>query len=125
MINVQLKAKHYYFITDRLKDIVASQFFGLLNRIKAATANVQDDDLVTVSASVGDTVTVYGIITSLPEGQASNINSELSALLAAQIQANILDPEWMDLAEKITVIRTANLSVTGNSIQQGKIFLHG
>lgn len=125
MINVQLKAKHFYFITDRLKDIVASQFFGLLNRIKAATLNVQDDDLVIVSASVSDTIIVYSIITSLPEGQAASINSELSTLLAAQIQANISDPEWSELAQRITEIRTSNLSVTGNAIASGKTFLHG
>lgn len=125
MINVQLKAKHYYFITDRLKDIVASQFFGLLNRIKAATTNAQDDDLVTVSASVSDTVTVYSICTGLPEGQVNTINSEMSDLLFTQIQANAGQAEWAELAQRITEIRTANLAVTGNSIASGKTFLHG
>lgn len=125
MINVQLNAKHYFFIANTLKDIVASQYFGLLNRIKAATATSQDDDLVTVEASVTDTVTIYSIHTLKPEGQVNVINQEMSDLLAAQIQANISDPEWAELAQKITEIRTANLSVTGTAIQQGKIFLHG
>lgn len=125
MIHVQLKAKHYFFIANTLKDIVASQYFGLLNRIKAATVNVQDDDLVTVAASVGDTVTIYAIHTAKPEGQVNVINTEMSDLLAAQIQANITDPEWAELAQRITEIRTANLSVTGVNIQQGKEFLHG
>lgn len=125
MINVQLKAKHYYFIANTLKDIVASQYFGLLNRIKAGTLNVQDDDLVIISADVSDVVDVFYMLTMKPEGQVNTINSEMSDLLFAQIQANAGQAEWAELAQRITEIRTANLAVTGNAIASGKTFLHG
>lgn len=125
MINVQLKAKHYYFITESLMGIVAGQYFALLNRIKNATQGKQDDDLIIVSADVSDVVNIFYLTTMRPEGQVNIINTEMSDLLFVQIQANAGQAEWDSLAAQLSQIRTTNLSYTGAAIQRGKTFLHG
>lgn len=124
-MNLQFKAKHFYFVANTLKDIVASQFFSLLNEIKQETAGKADDDLATINVSAQDVATVYAIHSMKPEGQVSSINAEMGAMLASQIQSNAGIKEWDDLAIKISEIRANNLAATGSSILLGKEFLHG
>lgn len=126
MIQITLKAKHYYFIVNHLQNIVASRFFHLLKDLQEATQNVADEDEVTITATVDDLVEVFSFITNKPEGQVYIINAEMKALLNQQIQAGMAanDPEWINAAIQINSIRIANLAVTQQAIAAGKLFLH-
>jgi hypothetical protein len=125
MVTVNLKAKHVYFISNTLKNIVASQFFGLLNRMKSATEGKADTDDVTVLISVDDLLYIYKILAEKPEGQANMINTEMSELLMPQVIAGVQsgNEEFSRLAQQIGEVRSANWKVTDEDIISGKTFL--
>lgn len=126
-MNIQLKAKHFYYIAYMIKGKPSSDYFGLILNIKTATANVADDDLVSVATTPSQVGAIYDILTMNPEGQAAVINEEMYQLLSTQIQTNIQqmqpDPEWVSLYQIITDIRSMNLGVAAKIIDAGKTFI--
>lgn len=126
MIQLQLKAKHFFFIANDLKNVAAYQFFDLLNNIKAATTNKQDEDLVTVETSVDNLVYVFRLLSEKKEGEANIINTQMMKLITPQIQAGAgaNNPEWLQVYQQITEVREANWAVTAEAIVNGKNFLH-
>lgn len=138
MIQISLKAKHYYYITYYLKSYSLESYFSLFNRIKTALdGNTDLEALFTVSASVGEVLDIYKTLTVLPEGQANVINTEMSALLAQQIQAGAMQEianglvvdengslpqgaDWQTLGAAITGLRNGNVSFRDAAIQNGK-----
>lgn len=122
MIQVELKAKHYYLIADILFGAAAYVSFATLEKIKTACQGLQDDDTATVEIDVPTFVNVFSILAQKPEGSYNNINTEMMDMLTPQIQAGVgnSDPEWIDLGEQVMAIRAANLEVVTNSIQSGK-----
>lgn len=127
MVNVTLKAKHYYFIANDLKNYSAAEYFSLLQRIKVACVGVADDASVIVDVSVSDLVRVFNTISYKPEGQANRINTEMMDLLTPQIEAGIADnnAEWIEIGTTVTQIRNNNWLVTDNAITTGKAFIQG
>ena len=133
MIQITLKAKHYYYIVRFLKNLSLEDYFSLFSRIKTALdGNTNDDAEFSVNASVGEVVNIYKRLTILPEGQANAINVEMDNMLLSQIQAgvtteiqNSIPPEeayWQQLAAVLTEIKTENTNsrladiATGRSI---------
>ena len=124
MITIELKVKHFFLIADILFNMVSSQSFSTLLKIKNACENKLDDDLAQITIELDGLFLVYNILTSKPEGQYNRINGEMQDLLFTQIQNEISKPEplseWIQLAEKLNEIRTQNLSVVDFYINQGK-----
>lgn len=125
MIQVELKAKHIYFIANILKNIVASQFFSLLNRMKTATAGKLDNETVTVQVTSADLIYIYRILSSKPEGQANMINTEMNEMLLPQIVSGAQsgNADWIAVATEVPAIRESNWNITANEINEGKTFL--
>lgn len=126
MIDVQLKAKHFYLIADNLFSVVASDSFTTLASIKTACSGSADEDLVTVLIDPSKVVYVYNILTYKPEGQYNKINSEMDDLLTAQVATGSLagNTEWIDLGNTIASIKANNLTVVSGSIESGKAKLY-
>ena len=122
MIQLQLKAKHYYLIANILFGTAAYVSFSTLEKIKAACQDLADDDTATVEIDVPTVINVFSILAQKPEGSYNNVNTEMMDLLTPQIQAGIAndDPEWISLGEQVTAIRAANLQVVTDSIASGK-----
>lgn len=122
MITVQLKAKHFYLISDILFGIAAYNSFSTLEKIKTACTGVQDEDLVNVTVDVSYMVEVFNILTSKPEGQFNIINTEMINLLLPQISAGVTanNQEWIKLATQIQKIRENNWNVVTSMIASGK-----
>ena len=122
MIQLQLKAKHYYLIADILFGAAAYVSFPTLEKIKAACQGLQDDDTATVEIDVPTVLSVFGILAQKPEGSYNNVNTEMMDMLTPQIQAGITDgnEEWISLGEQVTAIRATNLEVVTNAIVSGK-----
>lgn len=138
MINISLKAKHYYYITYYLKSYSLESYFSLFNRIKTALDGNNDlEALFSVDASVGEVIDIYKVLTVLPEGQANIINGEMSDLLEQQIQAGAIQEianglvadengtlpqgaDWQSLGAAITGLRNGNISFRDGAIQNGK-----
>lgn len=122
MIQVELKAKHYFLIADILFGTAAYVSFATLEKIKTACQGLQDDDVATVEIDVPTFLNVFNILTQKPEGGYNNINTEMMDMLTPQIQAGIAndDPEWIGLGEQVTIIRANNLQVVTDSITGGK-----
>lgn len=123
-MQIELKAKHFYFITSQIFVRSLKDYFKLVNEIKIATVGVADDDLVLVDADSNQIVEIYSLLAGMPEGQVNQINTEMNSMLFAQIQANDGIQEWDDLKNSIMAIRTANWNITANSIVSGKSFLN-
>ncbi len=122
MIQVELKAKHYFLIADILFGTAAYVSFTTLEKIKTACQGLQDDDTATVEIDVPTFINVFSILTQKPEGSYNNVNTEMMDMLTPQIQAGVADgnEEWISLGEQVTAIRTANLEVVTNAIASGK-----
>ena len=122
MVQLELKAKHYYLIAETLFGFAAYTSFPTLNKIKTACDGVGDDDLVTVESDVNNIIQVFQILSQKPEGSYNQINGEMIDLLLPQIQAGVAanDPEWIQLGENIAFIRESNLNVITQAIQSGK-----
>ena len=141
MIQLELKAKHFYLAADiLLKE--AEKFLSLqpylaeaanvgiittfsqpiIDNIKTACQNTQDDDLVTVETEVKFIVTVFKILAQKPEGSYNMVNTEMIELLTPQIAAGVTGKkkEWISLNDQITEIKVANLEVITNAITDAK-----
>lgn len=138
MIQITLKAKHFYFIAYQLKNFSIEQYFSLVSRLKTAlTGNTDLEASFTVDASTDEVVTMFRILTQLPEGVANLINVEMDDLLHAQIIAgatqegiNGIGPDidgnlpsdayWQMIARDISAIKANNTDARNNAINQGK-----
>jgi hypothetical protein len=122
MVNIQLKAKHFYAIADIQFGIAAYASFSNLEKIKVACQNLQDDDLATVETSVDDFLNSFSILSSKPEGMYNMINTEMMDLLIPQIQTGVDndDPEWIILQTRVQAIRNSNWAVVDNAISSAK-----
>ena len=133
MIQITLKAKHYYYIVRFLKNLSLEDYFSLFSRIKTALdGNTNDDAEFSVNASVEEVVNIYKRLTILPEGQANSINVEMAAMLQTTIQdgvvyevANgIVDGDWKILGEALTHIREENTASRLADIETGKSIIN-
>ena len=128
MVNITLKASHFYFITYHLKNGTIDQYFSLISRIKTTLAgNTNLDATFTISASADEVITMFRMLTVLPEGVANKINVEMDDLLTTQIQvgyvfetANGIEGDWHYIAANITETKTNNSTARNNAIEQGK-----
>lgn len=131
MVDITLKAKHFYFITYHLKNATIDQYFSLISRIKTALSGNTDLDLnFTISASADEVITMFRMLTVLPEGIANKINVEMDDLLTTQIEvgyifetANGIEGDWHYIAANITETKTNNTIARDNAIQQGKTLI--
>jgi len=131
MVDITLKANHFYFITYYLKNGTIDQYFSLISRIKTALAGNTDLNLsFTISASADEVITMFRMLTVLPEGQANKINTEMDDLLLPQIalgvadeQANGIEGDWHYIAANITETKTNNTAARDNAIQLGKTLI--
>lgn len=132
MIQITLKAKHYYYIVRFLKNYSLEQYFSLFSRIATAlNGNTDDEAEFSVTASVDEVIAIYKILTILPEGQANAINVEMAAMLQSEIQNgvmvelanNIQNGDWQMLGAALTQIRTENTLARLADIQTGKNLL--
>ena len=126
MIQLDLKAKHYYLIAEILFGFAAYSSFATLEKIKTACLGVADDDLVSVESDVNTITMVFQILSQKPEGSFNDVNTEMLDLLFPQIAAGVGagDPEWIQLSNNVTEIRTNNLAVISASIENGKSRLY-
>ena len=138
MIQLQLKAKHFYYIAFALQDKPLRQFAAILNRIKTALTDNEDlNALFIIDVSYNDLISVFTIAAALPEGLSSSINTEMNLLIMPQIQAgviaeiqagNVADadgnlPEaaiYQRIAKTITEIKTGNANVMAIQIGLGQ-----
>jgi hypothetical protein len=126
MIDIQLKAKHYFLAAEILFGVAAYESFSTIEKIKNACVNAVDDDLVTINIDGSKIAYVYNILTYKPEGQFNQVNSEMGDLLLAQITAGVQtgNPEWLALGEQINSVRQSNLAVVAGLIAAGKAKLY-
>jgi hypothetical protein len=88
MIQITLKAKHYYFIVNQLRNFSVGQYFSLMSRIKTAlTGNTDLEASFAVDTNTEEVVEMFEVCTRLPEGVANIINVEMDDLLTSQIIA--------------------------------------
>lgn len=122
MITIQLKVKHFYAISDILFDTVASSSFEVLQKIKVACNNLNDNDLTSVDVNVSHFFEIFLALSKKPEGSYNMINTEMMDLLKPQIIAGINnnDPEWILLNEGVTNIRNNNWQLLDLSIINAK-----
>lgn len=122
MIDIELKAKHYFLIADIMFSVISSEGFTTLEKIKTATTGATDDQLVTVSIEPDRFIYVFQILTVKPEGQYNMVNTEMMTLLTPQIEAGIAagNTEWIYLATQIQTIRENNWTVVPASMVNGK-----
>ena len=141
MVQIRLKAKHYYYIVHYLRNSSVQQYFSLINRLKTALNENSDlDASFDVNASVVEVVDMFKTLTVLPEGQANRINVEMDDLLTPQIIAGVIqeitdgigpDAEgnlpdnayWQLIAKGITYAKELNTAARDNAILQGKTFI--
>jgi len=126
VIQVQLKAKHYFLIADILFGTAAYVSFSTLEKIKTACQGLQDEDDATVEIDVPTFINVFNVLTQKPEGSYNNINTEMMDMLTPQIQAGIAndDVEWISLGDQVTTIRAINLQIVTDLISSGKSILY-
>ena len=138
MIQITLKAKHYYFIANQLRNFSVEQYFSLMSRIKTAlTGNTDLEATFTVDASTDEVVAMFRILTLLPEGVANVINVEMDDMLMPQIVLGVADEQaagvgpdadgnlpyeayWQRTARDITAIKVNNASTRDGMISQGQ-----
>jgi len=138
MVNIELKAKHFYFVTYQLRNSSINQYFSLISRIKTVlVGNTDLNALFSVSASPTEVITMYRTLTVLPEGVANQINIEMDDLLLPQIvlgvadeQANGIGPDaegnlpenayWQIIAQGVTQIKDSNVATRDAAINEGK-----
>jgi hypothetical protein len=141
MVQVRLKAKHYYYIIHYLRNSSVQQYFSLINRLKTSLSGNNDLDLsFDVNASVVEVVDMFKTLTVLPEGQANKINVEMDDLLMSQIVLGIADEQaagigpdsngnlpdnayWQLIGKGITYAKAINTVNRDNAILQGKDFI--
>lgn len=129
MIQIRLKAKHFYYIVRFLKNYSLEDYFGLFSRIKIALdGNTNDEAEFNVSADVSEVVQIYKILTILPEGQSNTINTEMAAMLQTQITDGAaveigdgnVTTYWQQLGQALTAIKNENQASRDADILTGK-----
>ena len=138
MIQITLKAKHYYFIVNQLRNFSVEQYFSLMNRIKTAlTGNTDLEASFTISTNTDEIVAMFGVCTRLSEGVANVINVEMDDLLIPQIALGVADEQaagigpdadgnlpyeayWQRTARDITRIKAGNTSTREAMIAEGQ-----
>jgi hypothetical protein len=112
MVSIQLKSKEFLLIAYNLFSEPSNQSFSLLDRIKSATNGKEDDDLTIVSASKDEVITIYKKLTNQSEGVYNQINDSMFTQLQSQMADGIAsnEDEWIEIANKISIIREDNLS---------------
>lgn len=126
MITVQLKVKHFYFIVNAIKEMPISDYFNMIVKIKMSCYGVDDEDIVGVLVDPSNVISIFRLLSSMPEGVANRTNSEMIDLLLPQIQNGIdsnID-EWISLANEINLIRQNNWDLADNYILAGKYFIN-
>lgn len=141
MIQVTLKAKHYYFIVNQLKNTSVGQYFSLMSRLKTVlTDNTDLEATFTVDTNTDEVTAMFNVCTRLPEGIANVINVEMDDLLLPQIAAGVaaeqaagIGPDengnlpyeayWQRTARDITGIKASNASMRNSMIAQGQSFI--
>jgi hypothetical protein len=141
MIQITLKAKHYYFIAFHLKNTSLQQYYSVINKIKIAlTGNTDLEATFNINVTIGEVINMYKVLTVLPEGVSNKPNSEMDDLLTAQTIAGMMDeisngngpdaegniPEfayWHMLGQAITGLKAENIVYKNNIINNGKLFL--
>lgn len=141
MVQITLKAKHYYYIIHYLRNASVQQSFSLISRLKTVLAGNNDlEASFTVNANVVEVLTIFKTLTALPEGQANRMNVEMDDLLTPQITAgasqegaNGIGPDadgnlpenayWQIIAQGITYAKNINTVARENAIAQGKEFI--
>lgn len=141
MIQIQLKARHFYFISYYLRNASIVQYISLVNRIKDSLQGNQDmEQLFSVNATADELIMIYKVLTMLPEGQVNTLNVEMSNLLLPQIQQGVAieitngivadengnfpgDAHWQLIANGITQMRLNNVTMRNNAIDNGKLLI--
>jgi hypothetical protein len=141
MIQIQLKAKHFYYIVYYLRDRSIQQFYPLINRIAVVlSGNTDFDTLFTVDATPNEVINIFKILTYLPEGQANMLNVEMDDLLIPQIISgatqegiNGIGPDeegnlpsnayWQLIFRGISEQRLTNTTARDSAIENGKNFI--
>jgi hypothetical protein len=102
--------------------------------------NTDPEALFTISGTVADVVTIFRILTGLPEGQANTLNVEMDNLLLPQIVLGIADEQaagigpdadgnlpdnayWQTIARGITQIKDSNTAAREAAITNGKAII--
>ena len=143
MINITLKAKHFYYIVFYLRRAFIENYFSLVYRLKTAlTGNTDFDASISVSATVDEVINIYKTLTVLPEGESSTINVEMLSTLEPQIVAGIKDEQtngivpdidgnlpnnayWQLIAKGINFISNNNINNRNIAIEAGKALIDG
>ena len=141
MIQITLKAKHYYFIANQLRNFSVGQYFSLMNRIKTAlTGNTDLEASFTVDTNTDEIVTMFRVCTNLPEGVANIINVEMDDLLLPQIALGVADEQAAGIgpdengnlpyeaycqrtARDITAIKANNTLTRNSMIAEGQAII--
>lgn len=125
MINITLKAKHFYLIASDLKNNAAWYSQTTNNAIATATDGKADTDDCAIDIEVSMLVSVFQTLSMKPEGQYNRVNTEMMTMLEPQINAGVQsgNQEWIDAATQIDAIRQANWAVADNCINDGKSFI--
>ena len=141
MVQITLKAKHYYYILHYLRNTSVQQYFSLISRVKTVLNNNTDlEASFSVNASVVEVIDMFKTLTMLPEGQANRMNVEMDDLLMPQIALGIADEQaagigpdadgnlpdnayWQLIAQGIIYAKGLNTAAKNNAISQGKSFL--
>ncbi len=137
MIQIQLKAKHFYFIVYNLKDAAIRQYYSLITKLKEQLSSITDlDAMISVEVPYWNVTNIFRMLTALPEGISASINSEMVNLLNNQISNGVRNemmngiiadaegvlPEnayWQKLAAELTYYVGQNTIQRNSSIQQG------
>jgi hypothetical protein len=138
MIQITLKARHFYYIAANLKNSSVGQYLPLINRMKKVlSGNTDLEASFSVEATVSEVIDIYKVLTFLPEGQSNTFNTEMSQLLEPQIIAgatqegmNGIGPDadgnlpdnayWQLISQGITYTRNNNISIRNSSILIGQ-----
>ena len=138
MIQITLKAKHYYFIVNQLRNFSVGQYFSLMNRIKTVlTGNTDLEASFTVDTNTDEIAAMFIVCTQLPEGVANIINVEMDDLLLPQIILGVADEQaagigpdadgnlpyeayWQRTARDITAIKVNNANTRNSMISEGQ-----
>lgn len=138
MIQIQLKAKHFYYIANYLRNASVEQYYPLISRMKLVLKGSTDyEQLYIVYATSDEVISIYRILTLLPEGQASSFNEAMGILLQQQIvngvateQAGGIVPDadgnlpanayWQYIALGLQDIQTNNTTARTEAISRGK-----
>ena len=128
MITIKLKAKHFRFIANLLKSIVAADVFDVLAELKKkVTPDLADDADVEVEVKHTSLIFIYPKLSELPEGRVAELNKEMDYMLRPQIGAGVQSgsPEWYEVYQNIDALKRRNSDQTQLEIDNGKSFLNG